>query len=250
MTIASISGKQTKSFHDYFEVVIADTDDLRDEVYRIRYEVYCLELGYENKRKFPDQRERDEFDEQARHCLLRHRETGRFAGCVRLITKRTHEDPQRLPFEKHCWQSLDANFMYELRAQHSSYGEISRLAVPAYFRRRKGEKLHPIGDTCDGNSLQEARYIPHIAMGLYLAAACIGLEKGIEGAFAMMEPRLARHLRRFGIHFQQAGDLTDYHGDRAAYYITRSQLLADLHPELEQILTAINRDLKGVNRIA
>lgn len=233
------------SFHDYFEVLVADSQSLRDEVYRIRYEVYCRELAYEDAGRFPDGREKDEFDDAARHCLLRHRASGQYAGCVRLIAKDALDTDTLLPFEKHCWQSLDSNLMHDLRAQGARYGEISRLAVPAMFRRRKGEQDVPIGDSEDPGYQDEKRHSPHIALGLYLAATSIGLETGLDGVFAMMEPRLARHLKRFGIQFQQAGEVMDYHGDRAAYYISRAQLFEGLHPEIEALLYSIKHDLEA-----
>jgi N-acyl amino acid synthase of PEP-CTERM/exosortase system len=101
----------------------------------------------------------------------------------------------------------------------------------------------PVGDSEDPEYLGEKRHSPHIALGLYLAAASIGLETGLDGVFAMMEPRLCRHLRRYGIRFQQAGGVMDYHGERAAYYITRKQLLEGLHPEIQMLLDMIHHDL-------
>ena len=235
------------SFHDYFQVLAADSVALRDEVYRIRYEVYCRELAYEDASRFPDQRERDEFDDRARHCLLRHRDSGEYAGCVRLITRHALDDHARLPLEKYCWQSLDPVLMHELRARAGRYGEISRLAVPARFRRRRGEQGCPVGATEEEPREEDNRRSPHIALGLYMAASSIGLDSGLDGVFAMMEPRLARHLRRFGIEFHQAGGVMEYHGQRAAYYISREGLLQGLHPEIESLLYSIKADLaRGV----
>lgn len=243
MKILRESSSLSASFHDYFEVLAADSPSLQDEVYRIRYEVYCRELAYEEASRFPDQRERDEFDPIARHCLLRHRSSGEYAGCVRLIARHALDDAVRLPFEKHCWQSLDPALMVDLRARGGCYGEISRLAVPSRFRRRKGEQENPIGTGEESAQEDDQRRSPHIALGLYMAATSIGLESGLDGVFAMMEPRLARHLKRFGIQFQQAGGVMEYHGQRAAYYISREQLFEGLHPEIEALLFSIKSDL-------
>lgn len=233
----------SQTFHDYFQVLAADTPVLQDEVYRIRYEVYCRELGYEDPNRFPDHRERDEFDPVARHCLLRHRISGEYAGCVRLIAREALDERARLPLEKYCWQSLDPALMHELRARGARYGEISRLAVPARFRRRKGEQGCPVGAAEEEGQENDKRHSPHIALGLYMAATSIGLESGLDGVFAMMEPRLARHLKRFGIEFQQAGGVMEYHGQRAAYYISREGLFEGLHPEIESLLHSIRSDL-------
>ena len=59
---------------------------------------------------------------------------------------------------------------------------------------------------------------------------------GLDGVFAMMELRLARHLRRFGIIFQQASDVVDHHGQRAAFYISRHTLMNHLEPEIKKLM--------------
>ena len=34
------------AYREYFQVILADTDALKKEVYHIRYRVYCSELGW------------------------------------------------------------------------------------------------------------------------------------------------------------------------------------------------------------
>jgi hypothetical protein len=60
-----------------------------------------------------------------------------------------------------------------------------------------------VGDISVPNveDIEDKRQLPSIALGLYLAAASIGLDAALESVFAMMEPRLARQLMRFGIRF-------------------------------------------------
>jgi hypothetical protein len=60
----------------------------------------------------------------------------------------------------------------------------------------------------------------------------------------VMELRLARHLRRFGIVFEQAGDVIDYHGQRAVFYIDRDGLFKHLQPEIKDLLDTILGDLE------
>ena len=56
-------------FRKYFEILPALDEASRDDVFRIRHEVYCQELAFEPVR--PDARETDEYDAQSLHCLLR-----------------------------------------------------------------------------------------------------------------------------------------------------------------------------------
>ena len=236
----------SSEFNRYFQVVFADTPELREEVYRIRYDVYCRELGYEPVENFPDRLEQDVHDKRSRHCLLMHRHRKVYAGCVRLVMPDPSDPGCRLPFEEPCEGSLYPELIEPILEHRHAVGELSRLAVPEHFRRRKGDKGHPIG------SLEmlppkpnELRQFLHIPMGLYLACSAIGVITGLEGVFAMMEPRLARHLQRFGIIFQQVGDIVDHHGPRAAFYISRQTLLDYLNPEIRKLLVDL---LAGVSK--
>jgi len=46
-------------FDKRYEVILADTDEARRVHYRLRYQVYCMEEGFEAHDKFPDRMERD-----------------------------------------------------------------------------------------------------------------------------------------------------------------------------------------------
>ena len=235
------------AFQQYFELVPATNQALRDEVYRIRFDVYCRDMRFESEDAFPDGREIDEFDDQSRHCLLRHRPSGTFAGCVRLVLNRPDHPTSQLPFERHCHHSIDRQRFDPDQLPRDKFGEISRLAVLSRFRRRADEARTPegIGTKPDYFSAAERRVFPHVALGLYIAAAAIALRENLEMAIVMMEPRLARHMRYFGINFEQAGDVVDYHGLRGPFYITRDSLQRDLDPQVAQLLQAI---VHGFNR--
>ncbi|RMF21544.1 MAG: PEP-CTERM/exosortase system-associated acyltransferase, partial [Cyanobacteria bacterium J083] len=81
-------------FNRYFELVMADTPELKREVYSIRYRVYCEELSYESTDKFPDGLEKDAYDDHSIHYLLKHRPSGLYAGCVRIVLPTVKEDYQ------------------------------------------------------------------------------------------------------------------------------------------------------------
>ena len=232
-----IAPKIASAFRHYFQVVFADTPELRDHVYRIRYDVYCDELKYEPTDQFPDKRETDEYDARSRHCLLLHRSSNLFAGCVRLVLPDPKNPGAGLPFEQSCAGRLYPEIVEPIFDRRHAIGELSRLAVPLQFRRRNGEKNKALGnlDIPEPKSA-ELRQFSHIPMGLYLACSAIGVMTGLDGVFAMMELRLARHLQRFGIIFQQAGDVVDHHGQRAAFYISRHTLMNYLEPEIKKLM--------------
>jgi N-acyl amino acid synthase of PEP-CTERM/exosortase system len=243
----------SEQFRRYFQLIPADTEDLRQAVYRIRYQVYCAELGYEAAENFPDGMEHDEYDRRARHALLRHLPSGVFAGCVRLIQDNPGEPRELFPFERFGGQSLRRNLIDPARLPRHSFGEISRLAVRSQFRRRLGEQSSAHGvadDDVIDYSPDQRRIFPHIALGLYLAGAAMGLLQGLSGVFVMMEPRLARHMRRYGIIFREAGEVVEYHGVRGPFYISRQDLFQHIRPEIRDLLDVITEDLDGVHQVA
>ncbi len=232
-------------YREFFQLVPADTEALRNKVYQIRYNVYCNELGWEDKNQFPDGIERDEFDSTSKHCLLLHRGTDNFAGCVRLVLANNNQNEPAIPLQLHCSDTLEPEKLNIEKLPRSSFGEISRLAIISQFRKRPAESKTPdgIGKQLFEMKQDERRRFPHIALGLYLGAASVGLSSGLDGVFAMMEPRLARHLKLVGIHFQQVGTVMDFHGPRAPFYITRAGLFDKLRPELAELLEVIEDDL-------
>ena len=119
-------------YRRHFEVVRADTADLLDEAYRLRYQVYCLENRYENPDQQVHGRERDLYDDRSVHSLLIHRRSGLAAGTMRVILPGT--DTQDLPLPINIvTDSGQHELLHRLPPSHTA--EISRFAVSKAFRR-------------------------------------------------------------------------------------------------------------------
>lgn len=167
-------------------VLTADTPELRDKVYKLRYQIYCLERQYEPG---DDGREFDEYDSGARHILLIHRATGEAIGTVRVIVPSRHGDLGTLPMarivgtEPLRWLPSEAT------------GEVSRFAISK--RRRM---------SCNAGAM--------VRLGLMKGLFRVSLEMGLTHWCAIMEPTLQRLLRFNGIQFQAIGPLVDFHGLR------------------------------------
>ena len=208
-------------FSQHFQIVIATTPALREEVYKIRYQVYCRELAYEPENRHPNGLEHDTYDARSIHCLLLHRPTRLYAGCVRLVLPEKGASKTNLPFERVLsdrWQS--SNRAFDASSFRGS-GEVSRLAVPALFR--KWQEEFPFTE-------HQKRYFPLIPLGLCLGATYLALEIKLNRVFALMEPRLVRHLSQFRIRFQQVGNYVEFHGRRGLYQVTKEAVLYDMTP--------------------
>lgn len=239
----------TTHFQQYFRVLRADTEALKRQVYKIRYEVYCAELQFE--KDCPIDCERDDFDDYSDYVLVQHKASGAYAGCVRMVNPSLDNAEAPLPFEVYCLESVnptEIEFLY--RHGRTCLGEISRVSVLAGFRRRAGEKNNAYGivDTPPDFKEDEMRYFPYIAVALYFGSAAIAIDKGLKYAVVMMEPRLARHLARFGICFMQLGEVIEYHGERAMFYIDYPTLFDHLKPEFEVFYRYVEAQLKITDR--
>ncbi len=231
-------------FRSQFSLVLANTPELIEEVYRIRYQVYCQELHYEPEANCQNQMEMDEYDNRSIHCLLMHRPSGLYAGCFRLILSRPPE--VKFPFEKVYNNKLCYYTAPFSKIPHNFIGEVSRLAVTARFRKSQNQAtmLHAIGDECESQQ-ENVRGCSLIPLSLYLAMTSISLEIGLNSALAMMEPRLARHLRRFGINFTQIADVVDYHGKRALFKITPEEVVNGLNSRSYYLFQLIHSDIQA-----
>lgn len=231
-------------FSRYFSVKLAETPAEKNKVFKIRYRVYCEEFKYESIQDFPDQLEVDDYDQDSRHCLITHLETGMPAGCVRLVPAigASYEAP--LPLERYCGSSLDRELLDTMALDRRAVCEISRLAVDGAFRRRTGETLTRFGQV---NGLQfsahEQRTFSLIAVACFLAATVLTEIENRNQIFAMMEPFLPRLMQRSGIDFRRVGRDIDYHGIRAPYFITTQSVLENMHEDIRELYHWIRASL-------
>jgi N-acyl amino acid synthase of PEP-CTERM/exosortase system len=234
-------------FNKFFQIKFANTKELEEEAFKIRYRVYSQELGWEPENE--SKMETDECDEYSFHCLLRHRRTGVFAGCVRLVIPPVENPDLQLPFESNCLQSARTEVIDSTKLERGCFGEISRLAVLSSFRRREREKNTPFiinnVNPATVYSEDERRNFPNIAVGLYLSAVALADICNHSGMFVMMEPRLNKRLTRFGLPFVQVGDEMDYHGKRAMFHLPREGFKSGLTIELKEFYDIIFNVLKS-----
>jgi N-acyl amino acid synthase of PEP-CTERM/exosortase system len=215
-----------KAFKQYFDVVPAFSDALKDEVYRIRHQVYCEELAYEPQR--PDRRESDEYDPHSLHLLIRSVQIGEFMGCTRLVRTRPEDPLYPLPFEKSCAATLDRSIIDPAKLPRDSIGEFGRLAVLSQFRKRRGEENHATGLIQTFGSLLRPRF-PYILAGLYLGTIELARVNGIDHLFVLTEERLVGHLRRLGVKIRTIGGPIEHRGQRLPSMMSPSGIIDDLN---------------------
>ncbi len=227
-------------FNEYFEVVLADTEEKRRECFRLRYEVYCKEgiiPGFPSE-DYPDGLEYDHYDEHSVHSFLIHKPTGYTAGTVRVILPILDKCEAKFPIEEHAGHLFDNDILSFEKLPRTQLGEISRLILSSEFRARKGENLRPSGvmgsfedplqqnerrqrhtfrQSSDKRTANPRRTFPHAILGLFVSIVRMSVENNLTYWYGAMEPVCARFLRSFGINFTPISSIIDYHGPCKSY---------------------------------
>ncbi len=204
-------------YFDFSKVLRGNMESfILKEIYKLRYEVYCLECEYLQAKDFDEGLESDDYDDCSIHFAaytLDHN----IVGTVRLVQPGEH---QVYPFEGHC--KVFDDFTLPPRANAA---EISRLVVRKTFRRRRGDSMEgiskdfvekgttagiqpPTANEKRGNS-------PLLLLGMYREMYRHSRAHGIRFWYAAMERSLARLTRQIQ-DGDQAGEgkerATDRHG--------------------------------------
>ncbi len=216
-----ISDKHT--FDSCFEVFLADTPESKQLHYNLRYQVYCEELGFEDKDKFPHQMEYDKWDNRAVHFLVRHIGSGCWLGGLRLV----YSDHSLLPFEE--WSTpyqeittIDRNVSVEL----------SRLCIIKEARRFASKHFAPHGlrDVESGNVRSFYNFKNQsrsLMWGLIRAACLYSAECNIVDWYFVVAPALASILGKGGLDLTQIGDSCEHRGLRIPYRLTVENALTN-----------------------
>lgn len=227
-------------FSQYFQLVVANTPELKQEVYRIRYQVYCQELKYEPCENFPDGLEKDIYDRRSIHYLLKHLPSGIYAGCARVVLPNAYNPKLIFPAEK-----VFPEHFATVNRPRTEFCEFSRLAVLSQFRKRKGESQTPEGllfhSQGRSTSQAERRVFPLIALSLYWASIGTGPAFNLD-VLVLIEPRLARHFRRYGIIAHQISDLVEYRGKRGLFLIQPTEFRNNLRADIREFFDFIDAE--------
>jgi len=232
-------------FMRYFDILRADTPGLLEEVFRLRYQVYCVEGTVPDfaPSHFPDALERDAYDARSVHCLLLHRSTGIFAGTVRLVCA----DPARVdtpfPLEVASGPEIEREYLRIVSRCRRRIGECSRFILARRFRARAGEARWPDGLAevlGSGQERTDRRAPTHPVLGLIKACVMMSWEQHVCYWYAGMDPRLDRRLRQFALELRPISPAIDYHGPCRAHWGYLPDVLARMRerrPEVWRLLT-------------
>lgn len=229
-----------KNFHKYFEIVEADSEELLEIVYRIRYRVLCVEQRIPDfdASLYPDKLEKDYYDSHSSHVLLRFRPSGDFIATVRLILFDPLQ-PEK-PFPVELYSQLDPKVCNIGMLPRPQIGEVSRFVVVSQFDRRKGDRrnqeiskvneINAISERREGNS-KDRRSTPNIALILMAGVVRMSFKYNVRNWVSFMSPALGRLLSYAHLHCTPIGPLVNYHGLRQPFYVKVDEVLNRMYKE-------------------
>jgi N-acyl amino acid synthase of PEP-CTERM/exosortase system len=207
-------------FDDQFEVVLADDEFSRSIHYQIRYQVYCLEEGFEDRGRFSDEEEKDQWDDHSVHFLVRARQSGEWVAAMRMVIPETGG----LPIEQVC--DIDPIVMSSF--PEKQIVEISRMCIVDSHRRKQlanvPGRLQAVPET---KGAGERVHKSIIMKGLLRAAATYSEDHDIPFWYFLTTPALARIINRLNVQLVKVGSAYEHRG-------TRYPFLANIRQAVEQ----------------
>ena len=216
--------------YDRFRFGQVTDDDVLKDTFRMRYEVYVDEFGFEDEADHPNGLETDAYEKESIHfaCL---NETDSVVATIRLVL----HSAKGFPIE----HATKLNFPGEKPGPDKT-GEISRLTVTKDLRRRKEDGMYGVesylkkkegGVLPDDGSIpkeMQGRKNPIIVLGLYQVMFHESLRQGLTHWYMITEKKIFYTLKKYGFLFHQIGEPVQYHGERIPYFADIHKLLVNL----------------------
>jgi N-acyl amino acid synthase of PEP-CTERM/exosortase system len=213
-------------YYQHFAVLRANTPRLLDQVYRLRYQVYCIENQFEDPNEHLDGREMDEHDAVSAHILLLHRKSGTPVGTARIIMPQLESNWRPLP----VWHVLtpEGREEFERLLPLPRTAEVSRFAVSKEFRRWWRNHHGPTVETTHQHTASgELQLMQYVTFGLIQDILQLGLEKRVDYLVAAMNSSLMRIFVNLGLELEPIGRPVEYHGLRQPCVLFLANILEE-----------------------
>lgn len=202
-----------------FTFRMVDSTENLNEIFRLRYQVYCKECNFIKEENYPEGIEQDKYDPYSLQFVAEDNEG--IIGTTRLVL----DSPLKFPLEEHCNGSLHFD---KQSLPRKNTAEISRLVICKALRRRRGDGLYYTPESKDSADASEKeqlfRRIRPMAFGLYREIYQESKRRGITHWFAVMEKSLWLLLRLHSFNFNPIGDEIDFYGPVKPYLSVIAQM--------------------------
>lgn len=232
-------------FDETFRVCFADTPFGVVLHQRIRYQVFCLDKGFEDPEAFSAAQETDAWDEQAAHFIVQDKNTRQWVAATRLVLPKTGRP---LPVD-----SLNAFDRRMLDDPSTRIGEISRFCIIGNRSNIEvNSQLEP-----DPNSLAAwgigaigKKQQFEVTLGMIRAAGIYALKRNIDFCIMLITDAFARMLRKLGVTLVQAGPAVDHRGMRTAYLVDMRKSVMSMAKKSSAVRDLFRRSKHAYVRIS
>lgn len=200
-------------FEQSFNVVPVMKPEDMEEVYKLRYQVYCIERNFEDPAHFKAQQEIDPFDQRSVYTLLQDKRSGEYIGTARLVLADRNNlhtpDYKHFPVQAMASEDFLSDGYFDLEKT----AEISRICFSQYKAQNLGL-----------NSDQKRLILPGLLRGIHLLRDI----HDIDNFTALLEDRLIKRAEQLGFSPHEVGAPINHKGTRyPAHY--------DCHQTMENI---------------
>ena len=206
----------------------ADYKEIMQEIYRLRFKVYCEEWGFEKPDNYPDGMEYNEYDDISEHFYIKSKEDDSIIGTARIIM------PSEFgyPITKYCIidQELQAKVLGA--EKNRRIGEVSRLAISREFRKRIEDNLtagYVASRLPKGTSENRNRKSDYVFEFYKYLLNQSKEQLELTHWYAAMRRSLYVLLKRIGMVFHPIGPLVEYHGLRTPYLGSIDEIMTGMN---------------------
>lgn len=187
-----------------------------EDVFRLRYRVYCEEKKFLPAADYPDGLETDEFDEISTHIIV-HGEDTSPKGYLRVVES---DDQRKLPLFAH---GMTADAEFPIPAAGGAV-EISRMMVSSDYRKKlrsPDDGFRALGTLVDPPARNASDLIQ---LKLLRLAYHRAMEIDARWFVAAIEPAQGRKLGMLGFPNRPIGPVADYYGSVRPHAIDMREL--------------------------
>lgn len=232
-------------FDETFRVCFADTPFGVALHQRIRYQVFCLDKGFEDPNAFSTARETDAWDDHSAHFIVQNKITRQWVAATRLVLPKPEIS---LPvdhmgvFDRHFLDDPD------LRV-----GEISRFCIIGNRSSLQvGGGLEPSPNSLEawGIGAIGKKQQFEVTLGMIRAAGIYALKRGIDFCIMLITDAFARLLRKLGVTLRQAGPAKNHRGMRTAYLVDMREAVVSMARQSSAVRDLFRRSKRAYVRIS
>lgn len=231
-------------FDETFRVCFADTPFGVVLHQRIRYQVFCLDKGFEDPARFSAAQETDAWDDHSAHFIVQNKITSQWVAATRLVLPHA---ALGLPVDK-----LNVFDRKEMGESIDQVGEVSRFCIISNASNVETRRMNiqlPSALEEWGIGAIGKRQQFEVTLGMIRAVGIYALKRELDCVMLITDP-FARMLRTLGVVLRQVGPSVDHRGMRTPYLIAMRESVMSMGKKSSAVRSLFRRSKHAYVRIS